>query len=80
SWLDRLEQEPGLSADHIGLLKERARPGVTAQAGIAHMKDGLLVAQQALDGRREETLAAQSIDPDRLLEIARFASSTAFAR
>lgn len=80
SWLDRLEQEPGLSSDHIGLLKERVRPGVTAQAGIAHMKAGLLAAKQALDGRREETLAAQPIDPDRLLEIARFASSKAFAR
>lgn len=80
SWLDRLEQEPGLSADHIDLLKERVRPGVTARAGIANMKAGLLATQQALDGRREETLAAQPIDPDRLLEIARFASATAFAK
>ncbi|MFN8794151.1 MAG: hypothetical protein ACK50K_07575 [Betaproteobacteria bacterium] len=80
SWLDRLEQVPGLSIDHIGSLKERVRPGVTAQAGIAHMKTGLLATQQALDGQREETLAAQPIDPNRLLEIARFASSTAFAR
>jgi hypothetical protein len=80
SWLDRLEQEPGLSIDHIGSLKERVRPGVTAQAGIAHMKAGLLATQHALDGQREETLAAQPIDPNRLLKIARFASSTAFAR
>lgn len=80
SWLDRLEQEPGLPADHIGLLKGRVRPGVNAQAGIAHMKASLLATRQTLDGRREETLAAQPIDPGRLLEIARFASSTAFVK
>jgi hypothetical protein len=78
SWIDRLGEQPGLSADHIGLLKERVRPGVTAQASIEHVRTGLLAAQQALDGRREEALAAQPIDPNRLLEIGRFASSTGF--
>jgi hypothetical protein len=79
SWINRLEQEPGVSADHIGLLKERVRPEVTAQIAITHVKAGLLATQQALEERREETLAAQPIDPNRLLEIGRFASSTGFA-
>jgi hypothetical protein len=80
SWIDRLDQQPDLSADHIGLLKERVRPGVTAQAAIERVKTGLLAAQQALDGRREATLAAQPIDPNRLLAIGRFASSTGFGK
>lgn len=80
SWLARLGEQPGLSADHIGLLKARGRPGVTAQAAIEYVRTGLLAAQQALEGRREETLAAQPIDPNRLLEIGRFASSTGFGK
>lgn len=79
SWIDRLEQEPGVSADHIDLLKARVRPGVTAQAAIEHVKASLLATQQTLEGRREETLAAQPIDQNRLLEIGRFASSRGFA-
>lgn len=79
SWLDRLGQELGLSVDHVGLLKERVRPGVTPQAAIEHVKAGLLATQQALEGRREETLAAQPIDPNRLLAIGRFASSKGFS-
>jgi hypothetical protein len=78
SWLDRLGEEPGLSVEHIELMKERARPGVAAKAAIEHVKTGLLAAQQALDGRHEEALAAQPIDPNRLREIERFASSAGF--
>ncbi|WP_155831840.1 hypothetical protein [Hylemonella gracilis] len=78
NWLARLGEQPGLSVDHIDLLKDRGRPGVTAQAAIEYVRTGLLAAQQALDVRREETLAAQPIDPNRLLEIGRFASSTGF--
>lgn len=78
NWLDRLSQIPGLSADHIGLLKARVRPGVSSQAAIEHLRTGLLVAQQALEGLRAETLAAQPIDPNRLLAIGRFASSVGF--
>ena len=50
------------------------------QAAIEHVKAGLLAAQQALEVRREETLAAQPIDPDRLLEIASYASTSAFCK
>lgn len=78
SWIGRLEQEPGVSADHIGVLKECVRPGVTAQAAIEHVKAGLLATLRALEDRRDETLAAQPIDPNRLLDIARFTSSTGF--
>lgn len=78
-WLERLGEEQGISADHIGLLKEHVRPGVTAQVGIEHVRASLLAARQALEERRNETLAAQPIDPNRLLEIGRFASSTGFS-
>ena len=61
-------------------MKARVRPGVSAQAAIEHVKGGLLAAQQALEGRREEALAAQPIDPDRLLAIGRFASTTGFSK
>lgn len=80
SWLERLDAQPGLSVEHIDLMKARVRPGVPAQTAIDQVKAGLLAAQQALEGRREETLAAQPIDPNRLLEIARYASSSGFSK
>nr|WP_294865170.1 hypothetical protein [uncultured Pseudogulbenkiania sp.] len=80
SWLERLDTQPGLSVEHIGLLKERVRSGVPAQTAIDHVKAGLLSAQQALEGRREEVLAAQPIDADRLLEIGRYASLSGFSK
>lgn len=80
SWLERLDAQPGLSVEHIDLMKARVRPAVPAQAGIEHLKAGLLAAQQELEGRREETLAAQPIDGNRLLEIGRYASATAFSK
>jgi hypothetical protein len=80
SWLERLDAQPGLSVEHIDLMKARVKPGVPAQTAIDHVKAGLLAAQQALEDRREETLAAQPIDPDRLLEIGRYASTEAFSK
>lgn len=80
SWLERLDAQPVLSVEHIDLMKARVRPGVPAQAAIEHVKVGLLAAQQALESRREETLAAQPIDPDRLLEIGRYASTSGFSK
>jgi hypothetical protein len=79
-WLERLDAHPGLSIEHIGLMKARVRPGVPAQAAIEHVKAGLLAAQQAMEGQREETLAAQPIDPNRLLEIGGYASASAFSK
>ncbi len=80
SWLERLEAQPGLSVEHIDLMKAHVKPGVPAHAAIDQVKAGLVAAQQALDDRREETLAAQPIDPNRLLEIGRYASTAAFSK
>jgi len=80
SWLERLDAQPGLSVEHIDLMKARVKPGVPAQTAIDQVKAGLLAAQQALEDRREETLAAQPIDPNRLLEIGRYASTAAFSK
>lgn len=80
SWLERLDARPGLSVEHIDIMKARVKPGVLAQTAINLVRTGLLVAQQALEDRREETLAAQPIDPNRLLEIGRYASTEAFGK
>lgn len=80
SWLERLDAQPGLSVEHIDLVKARVKPGVPAQTAVDQAKAGLLAAQQALEDRREETLAAQPIDPDRLLEIGRYASRSGFSK
>ena len=80
NWLERLDVQPGLSVEHIDLMKVSVRPGVPAQVAIEYVKDGLTAAQQALEVRREETLAAQPIDPDRLLEIERYASTSGFSK
>lgn len=79
SWLERLDVQPGLSVEHIELIKARVKPGVPAQTAIDQVKAGLLAAQKALEDRREETLAGQPIDPNRLLEIGRYASTAAFS-
>ena len=79
-WLERLDAQPGLSVEHIDLLKARVKPGVPAQTAIDQVKAGLLAAQQALEDRREVTLASQPIDPDRLLEIGRYASTSGFSK
>ena len=80
SWLERLDAQPGLSVEHIDLVKARVKPGMTAQTAIEQVKVGLLGVQQALEDRREETLAAQPIDQDRLLEIGRYASTFGFSK
>lgn len=80
SWLERLDAQPGLSVEHIDLMKARVNPGVPAQTAIDQVKAGLIAAQQALEDRREETLAAQPIDPNRLLEIGRYASTSGFSK
>ena len=80
SWLERLDAQPALSVEHIDLIKVRVRPGVTAQMSIDQVKAGLAAAQHVLEGRREETLATQIIDPDRLLEIERYASTSGFSK
>ena len=80
SWLERLDAQPGLSVEHIDLMKARVKPRVPAQTAIDQVKAGLLAAQNALEDRREETLAAQPIDPNRLLEIGRYASTSGFSK
>lgn len=80
SWLERLDAQPHLSVEHIDLMKARVKPGVQAQTAIGYVKTGLLAAQQALENLHEETLAAQPIDPNRLLEIARYASTDGFSK
>lgn len=80
SWLERLDAHPGLSVEHIDLMKARVKPGVPAQTAIDQVRSDLLGVQQALEDRREETLAAQPIDANRLLEIGRFASSSGFSK
>lgn len=77
-WLGRLDADPSLSVEQIDLLKKRVRPGVSAQTALEHVKISLRAGQQALEEQREDTLAAQPIDPNRLLEITRYASSIAF--
>lgn len=80
SWLGRLDSQPGLSVEHIDLMKARVKPGVLAQTAIDQVKESLLAVQQALEGLREETLAAQPIDANRLLEIGRYASTSGFSK
>jgi hypothetical protein len=79
-WLERLDAQPSLSVEHIDLIKARVKPGVSAQTAIEQVQAFLLTARQALEDRREETLAAQPIDSNRLLEIGRYASTSGFSK
>lgn len=79
SWLKRLEEEPVLATEQIAMLKPRVRPSMTADDAIEAVKVGLRTVQQAVKVKREGVLAAEPIDPDRLREIARFASSSGFS-
>ncbi|MDC7704694.1 hypothetical protein [Vogesella indigofera] len=78
SWLERLGTQPGLSAEHIDLMKKRVRSGVPVPEAIEYVRAGLLTTQQALEGQREKVLAVQPIDPNRLQEIRCYASTSAF--
>ena len=80
SWLERLDAQPSLSVEYIDLMKARVKPGVPAQTAVDEVKAGLLAAQKALEDRHEETLAAQPIDSNRLLEIGRYASASGFSK
>lgn len=79
-WLERLDTQPGLSVEHIDLVKACVKPGVPAQMAVDQVKAGLFAAQRALEEQREEALATQPIDPDRLLEIERYASTSGFCK
>ena len=80
SWLERLDTLPGLSVEHIDLMKARVKEGVLAKTAIDQVRAGLHATQQALEDRREETLAAQPIDQNRLIDICRYASRTGFSK
>ncbi len=77
-FLDQLNTRSISSIDNIELIKNRVRPGLSSQSSLEFVKDGLLSIQKFLEDRRAKTLASQPIDPDRLSEIGRFASSTGF--
>lgn len=79
SWLMRLEEEPLLATEQIVNLKPRVRPGIAAQDAIEAAKAGLHSVREAINEKREGVLAAEPIDPNRLQEIARFASSSGFS-
>lgn len=79
SWLKRLEEEPVVATEQIAHLKPRVRPSIAAQDAIEVVKSGLHSVHQAIKEKREGVLAAEPIDPDRLREIARFASSLGFS-
>jgi len=79
SWLKRLEEEPALETAQIAQLKPQLRPGMTTPDAIEVVKAGLQSVYLAIEVKREGVLADEPIDPDRLLEIARFASSSGFS-
>jgi len=79
TWLQRLEDEPRLAVEAIAVLRQSARPGSEAPDTWDLVKAGLRAAQGAIENRREGILAAQPIDPERLLEISSFASATGFS-
>lgn len=79
SWLKRLEENPVLATEQIAQLKPLVRPSMAAQDAIEAVKAGLYCVHQAIKVKRDGLLAAEPIDPDRLREIARFASSSGFS-
>lgn len=77
-WLKRAEERPELSNELLAPLRQSVGRGLEASAGWQAMKAAVKAMQEAVESKREGALAAQPIDPERLLEIGRSASSTGF--
>jgi hypothetical protein len=78
SWLLRLDAVSVGGIDHISELKKRTRTELEAAPAFNAVKAGMRSVQVAVERRREGVLAEQPIDPERLLEIARYASAIGF--
>jgi hypothetical protein len=77
-WLRLLEQAPELSPNLLGALLTATGKSHDAAEGVQRAKLGFESLKDLVESLRTEALAAQPIDPERLLEIAQFASSKAF--
>lgn len=80
NWIKHLEVKSNLSVDHIDILKKHVRHGVSVELAIDNVKASLLKFEASILARRDDLLAAKQIDPSRLEEICRFASTTGFSK
>jgi hypothetical protein len=79
SWIKRLHQTAHLRPKSLSLLLRRLEGTYDAATAIGRAKNGIESLGQFVEARREEVLAAEPVDPDRLLEIGRFASAKGFS-
>jgi hypothetical protein len=78
AWLQLLEQAPELSPSLLSAMLTATEKSYGVAEGVRRAKLGIESLRDFVESLRTEALAAQPIDPARLIEIAQFASSKAF--
>jgi hypothetical protein len=78
-WLQRLGQDVPIAPILVARLLSATSRKHDEIVGRQHATGGIQALKDVVDSVRAETLAAQEIDPERLLQLARYASSKAFS-
>lgn len=79
AWLDRLNEPAQLPAPVIASLLKRTGKAYDPAVATANLKTSLEALQETMESMRAEVLQNEPVDPQRLAEISRFASRTAFS-
>lgn len=77
-WLQRLDQTEELSPKVLSTLLERTDKSHDAVQGRARAKHGIESLRDLMESKREDALTMAPVDPERLKQLARFASSKGF--
>lgn len=77
-WLQRLDQADELSPKVLPALLQRTGKTHDAVQGRTRAKQGIESLRNLVEAKRSDVLAAEPVDPGRLDQISRFASSKAF--
>jgi hypothetical protein len=82
NWCDKLPNTLELSIKHIDLIKRHLDPeaSISAENALLYVKNGLVGLHQEIVNLLNEAIAAEQIDPARLLEIELNASAYGFGK
>ena len=77
-WLKHLDDDVEISQQVLPALLFLMNKSINATQGIANVRRSIESLNEIVETMRSEALVAEPVDPERLLEISRYASSKAF--
>ncbi|MEM5368946.1 hypothetical protein V4C53_23340 [Paraburkholderia azotifigens] len=80
AWLATMEDPANLSTEMTTAMLRRTRKTHDAATAVENLEESLKSVHATLESMRGEVLQNAPVEPDRLIELARFASLTAFER